>query len=799
MDYENIMQILIEDLFQWDTKHQRAKGKGVLGTVISFGPADEEQGRGTLHSHWQIWIKEMNRDLRDLLFFKYKEDQYKTREERNKKRVEARCKFYNLINQLLQSKYELDLEVLHECKTIDNKSSQSKQSIGESIPRLISRNDSSEQSLESSIMDQSDLFDCNSSNTGVGSDPWSSNSTIASTKSGSSNSSSNCSESVSQDRSSNIASSESNNSVPDEIIFKPQQQKLESANDIFINGDLQNFRNARNRVLCSEIRGRIMKCKTCGQRISTDDVMNNAISHWRAKAIFDGSKVANVAYPFSSKRLDLWAINYSYDMKDGCLKNTDPFFGDRPIRDTLMHHVFDRHDPRHHPSCFKKGVECRHFRPEVALQQTKIYPGILGKEKIMISNRLVEGDELETPVWSVRTERPMGCQYLNTYNKPISEVFCCNTNIQIGDRSQVYYCTLYCGKSTQKDDAERENRLNVACSKRILRIQEEILLKKRSKDDTPVGFAEGLSRMLSAMNAAQSRNKISVCMQHRLVLNGGTRFKFSHGFGQLLVGQLESRMKGESIKVRIRYNTFKGKDVPWQDAACDHYLFRPETDEFENMCPYYMAMHYKSVHKTKKEVKETEDDSDNESEADFDDINEHERANGQRYTKKYAFRKDHPGYKFCHLAKLKKWVVPKVYTPKGYICRIKYLKLSGGELNEETAAYREAYAKAALLMFYPFRKLSDLKRKRSYWRKFFHELQKHRKNRETKFWSYGFSILQNIEDRQAMDDNKHKTPDFVIDNTKDQTPELTKSARTNYEEKVNNMKDILDFCTNKET
>ena len=81
MEYENIIQILIEDLFQWDMKNQRAKGKGVLGTVISFGPADEEQGRGTLHSHWQIWIEEMNRDLRDLLFFKYKEDQCKEREE----------------------------------------------------------------------------------------------------------------------------------------------------------------------------------------------------------------------------------------------------------------------------------------------------------------------------------------------------------------------------------------------------------------------------------------------------------------------------------------------------------------------------------------------------------------------------------------------------------------------------------------------------------------------------------------------------------------------------------------------
>ena len=182
--------------------------------------------------------------------------------------------------------------------------------------------------------------------------------------------------------------------------------------------------------------------------------------------------------------------------------------------------------------------------------------------------------------------------------------------------------------------------------------------------------------MLSAINAAQSRDKISVCMQHRLVLNGGTRVKFSHGFGQLLVGQLESRLKNEPIKVRIRYNVLNGKKIPWEDAACDHYLFRP--DEFNDMCPYYMAMHFKSVCKTKKAIKNSEEDSDKESQDDdLDDINEHDRANGQKYTKKYVFRKDHPGYKFCNLTRLKKWVIPKVYTPKRYQCRLKHLKLGG--------------------------------------------------------------------------------------------------------------------------
>jgi len=576
---------------------------------------------------------------------------------------------------------------------------------------------------------------------------------------------------------------------------------LQLADDFLVNADMQVFRNARNRVLSSDIQGRIMKCVRCGEEFSTDEIINNALKHWRTKAISDGSTVVNVEpYPFSKDRMDLWAMNYSYDMADGCIKDNDPFFGNRPIRDSLMHDVFDRHDPKHRPSCFKKGPECRHYRPEVDVQNTTLYYGEeTGKVRAITWSRLVECDEVKIPAWTVRTKRPMGCQYLNTYNKPISEVFCCNTNIQIGDRSQVYYCTLYCGKSTQKDDAEKQNRLNVACSKRILRIQEEILLGHRNKEEIPEGFPEGLSRMLSAMNAAQSRDKISVCMQHRLVLNGGTRFKFSHGFGQLLVGQLEARLKGEDIKVRIRYNNFKGRDVPWQDAACDHYLFRPNTEQFEDMCPYYMAMHYKSISKTKKEVEKSEDGSEEEDGGEFEDINAHDQSNGQRYTTKYSFTENHPGQKFCQLAKLRKWVVPKVYTPKDAQCRLKYLKLHEEKIDESTEKCRESYAKTALLMFYPYRRLSDLKRKNSYWKKFHHELEKFRKDKPTKFWNYGFEILQNIEDRQAMDENKQKMPDFITDCTKDETPAMTKGSQVHKEQNDDNVKDILEFCSSEKT
>ena len=70
LEFQSVMQILTECLLRWDTKTQTAKGKGILGTVIAFAGADEEQGRKTLHQHWQIWVKEINQTVRIPCFIK---------------------------------------------------------------------------------------------------------------------------------------------------------------------------------------------------------------------------------------------------------------------------------------------------------------------------------------------------------------------------------------------------------------------------------------------------------------------------------------------------------------------------------------------------------------------------------------------------------------------------------------------------------------------------------------------------------------------------------------------------------
>ena len=98
---------MIEDLLQWDIKKQFAKGPGIIGTVEALAPADEEQGRKTLHSHWQCWTKELSQKLRDQLFDNDEE-----------KKADARKRFMQLIDNLLHTSYGPDLVVEHACNNV---------------------------------------------------------------------------------------------------------------------------------------------------------------------------------------------------------------------------------------------------------------------------------------------------------------------------------------------------------------------------------------------------------------------------------------------------------------------------------------------------------------------------------------------------------------------------------------------------------------------------------------------------------------------------------------------------------
>ena len=109
MEYQQVIQIFIDCMLQWDSKKQEPKGKGILGRVIAFAPAHEEQGRRTLHSHWQVWVEDLSPQIREDLFSPDDERRSKTR-----------AAFYRYVDNVMCATYSKPLCFEHNCRKATN-------------------------------------------------------------------------------------------------------------------------------------------------------------------------------------------------------------------------------------------------------------------------------------------------------------------------------------------------------------------------------------------------------------------------------------------------------------------------------------------------------------------------------------------------------------------------------------------------------------------------------------------------------------------------------------------------------
>ena len=111
--------------------------------------------------------------------------------------------------------------------------------------------------------------------------------------------------------------------------------------------------------------------------------------------------------------------------------------------------------------------------------------------------------------WIAEPRRPTRCQLINTHSMSLSKVLNCNTNIQIGEPCQIFYTTLYSNKDTQKEDCETPQRVQQACSKKLLKIEGQTLDGIRQLDNVQDGFIEGMFMVLVAMYTATSIYRVS--------------------------------------------------------------------------------------------------------------------------------------------------------------------------------------------------------------------------------------------------------------------------------------------------
>ncbi len=161
--------------------------------------------------------------------------------------------------------------------------------------------------------------------------------------------------------------------------------------------------------------------------------------------------------------------------------------------------------------------------------------------------------------------------------------------------------------------------------------------------------------------------------------------------------------------------------------------------------------------------------------------------------KHIKFKETHPGHKFSHLIQLKFPSILRIALPKGNLCYLNELDLKCTNPPQHVVGKHEMYAKIALLMFYPFWQLNDLKYDGSYWKLFHNEFESHNNNNETVFWKKGFEILQNIQDRSTLEKHVKCARDPISMTTKNEQPSETNSIQTKSPVGSSNVLEILDM------
>jgi hypothetical protein len=152
--------------------------------------------------------------------------------------------------------------------------------------------------------------------------------------------------------------------------------KIGVANYLFREKDPTHFHRARHKELYAKVRGGIMYYPNCKQTISTMDIVNKALQRWKDYLIPGDRAQHNrpdTMIPLPKERFDMAAYTFSYHMNGGCVLETDPFWGDSNVWETLLRYRFEEHSFNHSALCFKKDCECRFLFPYMSTNCTCIH------------------------------------------------------------------------------------------------------------------------------------------------------------------------------------------------------------------------------------------------------------------------------------------------------------------------------------------------------------------------------------------------------------------------------------------
>jgi hypothetical protein len=103
-EFQNVMDIVLKCLLNWDNKRKESLGPRIVGDLIAWNQTIKEQGRGSLHAHWQLFTKQLSTKAWLELFHKDKVI-----------RDTARRELVNYIDSMICASYGSEIGIIHNC------------------------------------------------------------------------------------------------------------------------------------------------------------------------------------------------------------------------------------------------------------------------------------------------------------------------------------------------------------------------------------------------------------------------------------------------------------------------------------------------------------------------------------------------------------------------------------------------------------------------------------------------------------------------------------------------------------
>jgi hypothetical protein len=334
--------------------------------------------------------------------------------------------------------------------------------------------------------------------------------------------------------------------------------------------DLQDLRNLRHKKGQSQHGERtVAYCTSCDAKFNSEALALNVIKGYG----FDISDTNLFA------RLQLFLMHSSakqrFSLKT-CRQQQKYLF--------ILNYVRNLHNSNHNRSCWKKGSSCRFLLPKLPSANPT---GVHFHDDLLSSHTQWQGCQISRRLFQVIPKRAHCDAYVNAHHSWTSIVLGCNTNIQIGlGGKHIMYCTLYTGKSTEKEDSERY--LRVAKSLVPL-IRRQELEQDQNNDIPTTPFQIGYRRLLGAVLANSAAHVISGPLA-AFIVKQKSRFVKSHESVTMPIPALFKKQ----VDVKLEY---RGKRSYFNNLLFN-YQYRPSS--LEDLCVYEFFQKYEMKRLTRK-------------------------------------------------------------------------------------------------------------------------------------------------------------------------------------------------------